>query len=184
MKRTLSILIPMFLVVVTGCSLVEFSNDPTYVPNEKARMVSFNGPEPGGFNGIPWEANLSTVGAMKHIRTDPSHGGIAFYRKEGDTFQLENGKRVPVQYGFWKEKFYVGLVNTEGLDDWNALKQVVFGKYGVGARPFLNKEDYLWVGKVAVMALRFDEYSKVGTLYIRSDVMTKQMDTVQYATVK
>ncbi len=183
MKRTLSLLIPIFLVVFTGCSLFEFSN-PNYVPNTNARMVTFNGPEPGGFNGVKWETNLSAVGTMKHLRTDPSHGGIDFYNKERDTFPLGNGKAVPIQYGFWKEKFYVGMVNTEGLADWNALKTTVFSKYGVGAKPFLNKEEYLWVGKVAIMALRFDESSKVGTLYIRSEAMTRQMDEVQYATVK
>jgi hypothetical protein len=33
----------------------------------------------------------------------------------------------------------------------------------------------LWIGKNAVMALRYDENSKAGVFYIKSDVMTKVM---------
>ena len=51
----------------------------------------------------------------------------------------------------------------------------MFAKFGDGAKPFRNKEEYLWIGKNAVMALRYDENSKVGLFYIKSDAMTKVM---------
>jgi hypothetical protein len=187
MKRILGILISFSVVMVTGCgSLGGFGSNssaqkadiPVYVPNEKARLVRFSGSEPEGFNGIKWETKLSTVAGMKHYRTDQSAGGIEFYLKKGDGFQLGNGKPAPVQYGFWREKFYVGMVTTGGLTDWNSLKETVFSKFGVGAKPFSNKEEYLWVGKVAVMALRYDENSKRGTFYIRSESMEKQMESI------
>jgi hypothetical protein len=116
------------------------------------------------------------MGGLKHYRTDPSHGAIKFYLKEGDVFKLGNGKALPVQYGFWKGRFYVGMVTTESLPDWNALKETIFNKFGEGAKPFKNKEEYLWVGKNAVMALRYDESSKEGLFYIRSEAMAKQME--------
>jgi hypothetical protein len=96
---------------------------------------------------------------------------------EGDGFQLKNGKSIPVQYGFWNEKFYVGIGTTESLFDWSALKEVVFSKYGKGAKPFRNKKEYLWTGKNALMALRHDETSQEGLFYIRSESMTKEMDS-------
>ena len=187
MKRILGILISFSVVMVTGCgswggfgsnSSAQKADIPVYVPNEKARLVRFSGSEPEGFNGINWETKLSTVAGMKHYRTDQSAGGIEFYLKKGDGFPLGNGKPAPVQYGFWREKFYVGMVTTGGLTDWNSLKETVFSKFGVGAKPFSNKEEYLWVGKVAVMALRYDENSKMGTFYIRSESMEKQMESI------
>jgi hypothetical protein len=67
------------------------------------------------------------------------------------------------------------MVITQGRTDWISLRDTAFNKYGVGAKPFLNKEEYLWVGKVAVMALRYDERQKMGTLYVRFEPMEKEM---------
>jgi len=113
---------------------------------------------------------------MLYYRKDISHGGIDFYVRQGDTFKLKNGKARPIQYGFWRGKFYVGMVVTQGANDWSGLREVVFDKYGQGAKTFVNKDEYLWVGKNTIMALRYDENSGMGTYYIRSSSMEKQMD--------
>ena len=68
------------------------------------------------------------------------------------------------------------MVVTEQASDWDALKEFVFEKFGVGAKPFSNKEEYLWIGKNATMALRYDEHLGRGVYYIRSHTMGKQMN--------
>jgi hypothetical protein len=113
---------------------------------------------------------------MKLHRKDLSHGGIDFYLKAGDEYKLKDGRLIPIQYGFWRGKFYVGMVMTEKASDWDALKASVFEKFGAGAKPFINQEEYLWIGKDAIMALRYDEHLRMGTYYIRSQSMEKQMD--------
>ncbi len=183
MRKLIGIVISFSLVMVTGCP--QFTSNflgggmdiPVYLRNENCKLVSFKpGSEPDGFNGIKWETKLSTLEGMKHLRKDNSYGGVYFYLKEKDPFKLGNGKLESVQYGFWQEKFYTGMVMTQGLENFNVMKEAVFGKFGEGAKPFRNKEEYLWVGRNAVMALRYDEYSKVGTFYVKSDSMTKQMN--------
>ena len=183
MKRLVSILISFSFVTAMGCADYRYysSSDtgyiPTYSPNENARLVSFKpGLEPGGVNGIKWETELSTLSQMKSYGKESSHGGVNFYLRAGDAYKLKNGKLVPIYYGFWRDKFYVGVVKTEQVSDWEALKASVFEKYGVGAKPFSNQEEYLWVGKDVTMALRYDRYSKTGTYYIRSHTMEKQMN--------
>jgi hypothetical protein len=174
MKRLIAGLVFFSLVTIMGCA--SYTPCPVYTPNENCRLVTFKpGFEPKGFNGINWEAELSTVGAMKSYRKDPSHGGIYFYLRPGDGYRLKSGKVIPIQYGFWQEKFYIGVVMTEQVSDFEALKESVFEKFGVGARPFINKEEYLWVGRDVTMALRYDEVSKKGTYYLRSHTMEKQM---------
>jgi hypothetical protein len=175
MKKLMIILCAFFLSAVLGCATSK-TDCPVYVTNPNCKPVSFKaGSEPEGYNGIKWEANLSTLEKMKYSRTDPTHGGIKFYVKEGDTFKLENGKHKPVQYGFWREKFYVAVVSTKGPEEFSALKDAVFKKYGAGAKPFTNREEYLWVGKNVVMALNYDDNSKFGEYYIRSELMAKKM---------
>ena len=183
MKKLIGILISFSLLMILGCAESRYflSSDPTYipvyVPNENCKLVSFKpGLEPEGFNSVKWETKLSSLEGMKLYRKDQSYGGMEFYLKEGDTFKLGNGKLTPVQYGFWREKFYVGIVTTQGLADWNALKEAVFNKYGEGAKPFINKEEYLWVGNRAVMALRYTDFLKEGIFYIKSDSMAKQIE--------
>jgi hypothetical protein len=175
MKKLMIILCAFFLVAVFGCATSK-NECPVYVTNPNCKLVSFKaGTEPEGYNGIKWETKLSTLERMKHTRTDPTHGGIEFYVREGDTFRLENGKHKTVQYGFWREKFYVAMVSTKGLEEWDALKQAVFKKYGEGAKPFLNQEEYLWVGKNVIMALQYNQNLSLGTYYIRSESLAKQM---------
>jgi hypothetical protein len=174
MKKLIIILCAFSLAAVFGCAT---SPDcPTYVANPGCKLVTFKaGTEPGGYNGIKWEAKLSALVGMKHYRTDPSCGGIDFYIREGDTFKLVNGKDKVVQYGFWKGKFYVAVVQTKGREEWNALKETIFKKYGEGAKPFLNQEEYLWDGKNSDMVLRYHENLALGTYYIRSLSVSKQI---------
>ena len=174
MKKLMIILCAFSLAVVLGCAT---TNDcPTYVANPNCKLVSFKaGTEPEGYNGIKWEAPLSTLSGAKHSRTDPTHGGVEFYVREGDTFKLENGKHKPVQYGFWKDKFYVALVSANGLEEFNALKDTVFKKFGGGAKPFLNREEYLWEGKDVIMGLNYNENAKFGIYYIRSKSLATKM---------
>jgi hypothetical protein len=162
-------------MVALGCATTK--NDcPTYVINPSCKLVSFKGgSEPDGCNGIKWETQLSTLSGMKHTRTDPSHGGIEFYVRQGDSFKLENGKHLMIQYGFLKEKFYVGLITIREPEELTVLREAVFKKFGVGAKPFLNREEYLWVGKNVVMSIQYDPDLKLGSYYIRSESVAKQM---------
>jgi len=174
MKRFIGILISLSVVTIIGCA--GNTGIQSYTPNENCKLVSFKPSlEPAGFNGINWETQLSTLKEMKLYRKESSHGGINFYLRASDGYRLKSGKLIPIQYGFWREKFYVGMVITEQVSDWDALKESVFEKYGVGAKPFSNQEEYLWIGKDVTMALRYDENLKKGTYYIRSHSMEKQM---------
>jgi hypothetical protein len=175
MKKLMVVLFALCLLVVFGCATSK-NECPVYVANPNCKLVSFRpGSEPEGYNGIKWETSLSTLERMKHTRTDPSHGGIKFYAREGDTFKLDNGKHLKVEYGFWREKFYVAVITIKSPEELNGVKHAVFRKFGEGAKPFLNREEYLWIGKKAVMALQYDENLKFGSYYIRSDSVAKQM---------
>ncbi len=182
MKKLMGVLISLSFVLVTGCSqfrsafLGEECPLPVYLPNENCKVVGFKpGLEPDGFNGIKWETNVSTLGGMKLFQKDRSHGGIDFYFKEKDPFKLGDGRLHTVQYGFWRGRFYTGVVTAEGPAGFKALKEGVFGKFGEGAKPFRNREEYLWIGKDTVMSLRYDDFIKTGIYYIRSDSMAKKM---------
>jgi hypothetical protein len=171
MKRVIAILISLSIVTIMGCA--SDTGIKSYTPNENSKLVGFKpGLEPTGVNGIKWESELSTLKEMK-LYTKESN--VSYYVRADDAYKLKNGKLIPIYYGFWRDKFYVGVVKTKQVSDWEDLKEAVFEKYGVGAKPFSNQEEYLWVGTDATMALRYDGNSKSGTFYIRSHTMEKKM---------
>jgi len=175
MKKLIAILTTFTILLALGCKAVQTS---VYLPDENCMPASFKpGSEPDGFNGIKWETNLSTLKGMKLYRKDPSHGGIDFYLKEGDMFKLGEEVFRKVQYGFWREKFYVGMVSVKSLPDWQTLKKAVFLQFGEGAKPFHNKDEYIWFGQDTIMALQYNEILKIGIFYIRSESMAKKMES-------
>ena len=175
MKESIGVLIGFAVLLALGCQNT-ITSLPVYVPDKTSKPVGFApGSEPIGFNGVKWRTELLTLQNMDYVRTDPSHGGIIFYTKRGDGFHLRDGRVLPIQYGFWKGMFYVGVVMPQGPSDWEALKMTVFEKYGRGAKPFISTDEYLWYGEDATMVLRYDDATKTGLYYIRSGAMEKEM---------
>jgi len=171
MKRFIGILIFFSVVTTMGCG--GYTAFQPNIPNENSKLVGFKpGLEPAGFSGIKWETELSSLKEMKLFTKESN---VGYYLRGDDAYKLKSGKVIPIYYGFWKDKFYVVVVKTKQVSDWEALKESVFEKYGAGAKPFSNQEEYLWVGKDATMALRYDSNSKSGTYYIRSHTMEKKM---------
>jgi len=175
MKKLVAIVSAFSIALIIGCASHKDAVR-VYLPNENCKIVHFkSGSEPGGCNGIKWGAELSRLEGMALDRRDPSHGGVDFYSKPSEKFKCKNGPVIPIQFGFWKGKFYVWMVTTKGVAEWTALKDTVFSQFGEGAKPFRNKEEYLWMGNHATMGLQYDEISKTGTYYVRSTAVEKQM---------
>jgi hypothetical protein len=165
----------LFLIILIGCS-AGITNYQLPYPTEGAKLTGFeSGQEPYGFGGIEWETDLSTLRGLEHYRTDGSHGGIDFYFRKGETLKIGGEPFEKVQYGFWKGKFYVGMITAAGPARWDRLKRAIFNHYGEGTKPFRNREEFLWSGENVIMALRYDEESKTGLFYIRSDSLRKKM---------
>jgi len=174
-KKSIGLLTGFAVLLALGCQHT-LTPPPVYIPDKNCKAVGFaRGYEPAGFNGVKWRTELLSLQDMIYVRTDPRHGGITFYTKKGDGLRLIDGKVLPIQYGFWEGTFYVGMVMTQGPSDWEALKMTVFDKYGRGAKPFINTDEYLWYSEDATMALRYDDSTKAGIYYIRSGAMEKQM---------
>ena len=167
--------IPIVISVLVGCATEKKPYDLPY-PNEKAERVGFqSGPEPYGLGGISWGTDLSVLRGMGHYRTDKSHGGIEFYIRKGEALRIGGETFEKVQYGFWNGKFYVGMIRVSGQARWSALKKAIFTHYGEGAKPFRNREEFLWTGQDVTMALRWDEENETGLFYVRSESLRHQM---------
>ncbi len=132
------------------------------------------GSEPDGFRGIKWGTDISTLKDMEYFRTDSSYGGIKKYTRKNDDLHIGGAKLEIIEYGFWREKFCVVLVITQGYTNWAGLSEAVFEKYGKGYQDNEYIEKYIWSGSVTVMMLTYNEISGEGTLLMRSEEIYKQ----------
>ena len=170
------LVLTLLLAFISGGCVTEKKNYHLPYPDENAERVGFQpGSEPYGLGGIPWGTDISTLQGMEHYRTDTSYGGIEFYLRKGEALRIGGETFQKVQYGFWGGKFYVGMIKTDGVADWNALKKAISKHYGEGAKAFKNREEYLWTGEDVIIALRYDEDVKMGLFYIRSESIRSQM---------
>ncbi|WP_146204166.1 hypothetical protein [Prosthecochloris marina] len=130
--------------------------------------------EPDGFRGIKWGTAINSLSNMTAIDTE---GDTHTYERIGDEMKIGNAELAVLKYFFWKGKLSGIGIKTKGYSNWAALKDVVFEKFGKGYQRNRFIEDYLWgsfsKGKT-VISLEYNEFSKVGTLFLYSIEVEKQ----------
>ncbi len=130
--------------------------------------------EPDGFRGIKWGTDISTLSGMNRCPEDSPEPHMAFYTREGDELQIGGAKLSIIAYGFYKHKFLVATLFTDNPIDFYALKDIVFEKFGSGDQPNKHKEEWLWLGKIAGIHLKYDKSSQEGSLWICSEKIRLQ----------
>lgn len=130
--------------------------------------------EPDGFRGIKWGTDINTLSNMTVVNSD---GDTHTYERTGDEMKIGNAELAVLTYFFWKGKLCGIAIKTKGYTNWSALRNAVFAKFGKGYQRNRYIEDYLWgspsKGKTLI-SLEYNEFSKVGTLFMYSIEVEKQ----------
>lgn len=132
--------------------------------------------EPDGFRGIKWGDDISTLKEMIYVKTDPSYGGVKLYSKKGDSLEIGNAKLKFVYYDFWQNKFCGVRISFKGTVNWINLKDIMFEKFGDGAKPNRFMESYLWDGDRSRISLEYKKIQDMGMLWIYSAEISKQQE--------
>jgi hypothetical protein len=111
---------------------------------------------------------------MTKLGTDPSYGGIEIYTRKGDELKFGDAKLSGIQYGFWKGKLADARITVKGKENWHALMNSAFAKYGKGNQADPNIEKYAWFGPVTAIGLEYIDDSQTGLLYIVSTEISKE----------
>ena len=136
------------------------------------------GSEPEGFRGIKWGTDLSSLGkvaeSLKEIRTDLSFGGVDIYLRRGDELTLDGVDLERIEYLFWRGQFCGVRLYAKGYSDFLALKEAMFARFGPGYQSNKFIERYIWLGKITSLFLRYNGFSREGTLSMTSSEVYKQ----------
>lgn len=157
--------------------------------------------EPDSFRDIKWGTDISSLSGMNYIEdfSTPIEGvstpNLKVYTRENDELQIGGAKLEEISYLFYKNKFSMVAITTNGLANFKALKDATFTKFGKGQQPTVKTEkrtveeiwglveQWVWFGETTSIALKYDESSKVGILGLGSpkylNKVERQMRTDQ-----
>jgi hypothetical protein len=147
-----------------------------------------------GFRGIKWGAEVATLEGMEKVEQDKSSNrDIVWYTRKGETLTFGKAKLENIFYSFWMESFESVWMDFKGEENFQALKQEVFERFGkvLESGELLKKtekealmerstmrqgeeEFYFWDGKQTEMWLSYSKSRHKGTLSINSKKINEE----------
>lgn len=98
------------------------------------------GREPDGFRGVKWESQVSSVSGLNQIGKE---GDLVFYEKSGDKLQVEEIRLDQVIYGFYKGRFYIGMVYFPA-SGFKRMQEILAHQLGQPAKPDNTPSKLIW----------------------------------------
>jgi len=147
-----------------------------------------------GFRGIKWGAEITALGDMEKVEQDKSpNRDIVWYTRKGETLTFGRAKLENIFYSFWMGDFESVWMDFKGEENFQALKQEVFERFGkvLESGELLKKtekealmerstmrygeeEFYFWDGKQMEMWLSYSKSRHKGTLSINSKKINEE----------
>ena len=147
-----------------------------------------------GFRGIKWGAEITALGDMEKVEQDKSpNRDIVWYTRKGETLTFGKAKLENIFYSFWMGVFESVWMDFKGEENFQALKQEVFERFGkvLESGELLKKtekealmerstmrygeeEFYFWDGKQMEMWLSYSKSRHKGTLSINSKKINEE----------
>ena len=147
-----------------------------------------------GFRGIKWGAEVATLEGMEKLEQDKSpNRDIVWYTRKGETLTFGKAKLENIFYSFWMGNFESVWMDYKGEENFQALKQEVFERFGkvLESGELLKKtekealmerstmrqgeeEFYFWDGKQMEMWLSYSKNRQKGDLSINSKKISEE----------
>jgi len=179
--ENVKILIFLFCIFLVGCASNRYS---------KPRS------ELDGFRGIQWGAEITALEGMEKVEQDKSpNRDIVWYARKGETLTFGKAKLENIFYSFWMGSFESVWMDFKGEENFQALKQELFERFGkvLESGELMEKTDkktlmepstprpryggeefYFWDGKQMEMWLSYSKDRQKGTLSINSKKMSEE----------
>ena len=145
---------------------------------EKAKDADFA--TPGGFRGLHWGTKLSDIKGMVKIETDTGLAGVELYFRPDDVLQIDEAQLDKIIYAFWQEKIYTVTIWTQNYSNYNALRSVVFRRFGKGSRSDESLERYIWPDRLTDRMLEYVKEGEHGMLWMRSRKLDRRFKLSKY----
>ena len=116
--------------------------------------------QPDDFRGIKWGAEVSSVSGLNQIADE---GNLALYEKSGDLLQMDEVRLEQVVYGFYKNRFYMGMVYFPAAG-FKRIEEMLTRQLGQPAKPDNTPSRLIWEGDNVSVLLTLGDSSEQGRL--------------------
>jgi len=139
--------------------------------------------EPDGFRGIKWGTPPLRDMAPYLLESPRFSGNIRLYIRKNDKLKIGGAILQSINYNFYKGKFYKIIISTQSSDNFEALKEVLFKKFGPVEK---NQEEgmWIWFGNITRAYLWYDESSETGHFVMSSIEISTQEEADKEQEVK
>jgi len=118
--------------------------------------------EPDRFRGIKWGTNISELADLLLVESGKD---TQYYCRKNDEMKIGDAGIDQISYGFYKNRFYVVLVEYNGFLNFTKLKTILFDQYGKPDQPNKLMEKYFWSGTTVDIYFDYNEILKRGDIY-------------------
>ncbi len=116
--------------------------------------------QPEDFRGIRWAAEASSVSDLSQIAGE---GNLALYAKSDDLLQMGEVSLDQVIYGFYKGRFYMGMVYFPAVG-FKGIEEMLTRQLGQPAKPDNTPSKLIWDGDNVSVLLTLGDSSEQGRL--------------------
>jgi hypothetical protein len=116
--------------------------------------------EPDNFRTIKWGMEISSVSGLNQIAGE---GSVALYEKGDDPLQMEEVRLDQVIYGFYKGRFYMGMVYFPAVG-FKRIEETLTKQLGKPAQPDNTPSKLIWDGDNVSVLLSLTDNSKQARL--------------------
>ena len=140
------------------------------VPPGKALVLC-----PDGFNGLKWGIRRPDLKGLEQRQTDSGLDEVVEYVRPADTLKLGQADLRIVIYAFWRDQLYTVTLWTQGAENYQALRDAAFSRFGKGAPIGEDGEKFLWSQDPIDAMLKYDKESQYGMLWMRSSEINRKI---------
>ena len=155
----------------------EKKNDTKILPGENrpAKTLKREGPEIrwSGFRDLRWAAGRLTLGLLKQVETGTVQDEIKEYVRVNEDLKMGKAQLDSIVYAFWRNKLYGVTIWVSGHENYLALRNEVFNRFGIGNRSDPKLERYLWSDADSDRMLKYDEANQSGLFWMRSKELNR-----------
>ena len=108
-----------------------------------------------GFRGIKWGTEAASVSGINQIAAE---GNLLLYEKNDDQLQMGEVRLEQVVYGFYKGRFYMGMVYFPSAG-FKRIEEMLTRQLGEPAKPDNTPSKLIWDGDTVSVLLSLGESS-------------------------
>jgi hypothetical protein len=132
-----------------------------------------------GFGDLKWGASATYVEGLEIKQADSGLRDVIEYVRPSDKLVLGDAKLKTIAYAFWRDELYTVTIWTQGPENYQALRKMVFKQFGEGAHPDPSIEKYLWSDGPADIMLKYEKNGQYGMLWMRGKKIDRKFKLSQ-----